>query len=984
MLKLKIQKIIASITLCSFVFTTILFPLNEIFAAGPYIPEGTDLSEYTKSTTTGEDNTGGGQDLNSSWFKDSGGNRTNPYSLNITSISEVLPAVIGCTGIVNKVEKSLNSFLNPSEKSAPDKTYGDETPITPKDLEIELKKGNQYGQGGGWGDSPDEDSTFPATPEINAVPIDSKIIAANTKEAADKAAAIEQKEKEAKLRQECIDGIAYSLAKAQLAKMTQTTVNWINSGFNGDPLYIRDRESYFQSIADGQLLNLVGPLASIENRYIYPFGRSVARSIINSQKSTYESRAQSTLDRSLRDGATTEDFANDFSKGGWDGWFSLTQNDQNNPLGFGIMTSQELADRTAEKTNTAIAELAEGKGFLSQKRCAEYEKDSTYKASDAGEVSGYAGNRTVDRDKTRRCIRYEVVTPGSIIAEQTATALTSNIRQLELADSLNESLNAVFSALVNQMIDQGLSSLSSFSSEALNKAKRDSGTNNEGEGSNRIYDSSGNDITGQLGTTDANGNVLSVNKGRGWYSTGTTFDITKDLGDIVKVRRVNGKAEKYIYKKGVITLQKDYTEAVKLSMVTLPKITPALGELDYCIPGPNPSWEGPVKDQINNVIEYLNNLYWNPVTGTVESPEDKDDSKFKQVAKLGVKVFLFTNPGIYLLANMFNVEGQVKSIWQSTVNLFGGKTKAQKEAEAAAKSEEERIQALKDAEAAFYDGRTKSIQKIKDDFFEYKKHIDELYGEGSVMRNADPNNPFYLPMAEAGLQATKYITTYDTNSKQAIRDYKDLINQSNANIYKLNVIKKEVDAIVAAARKRRAAEINKNGIPMIDPSCYDMNGVEQAGLAPIVGGTMGNTGGGGGVTQGPDPVGGKTTSDTSSSKPVGATPADGTVSAGTDVIPNFDLTIKENKLSCEATITATNKSTGTTTDIAWGVKIGSNPAVYSKKTFNYVNTFSTKNQSGVANITLTVKNKNGVASSLSKTVSIPKRSFNSIGLPCLQ
>ncbi len=957
----KIQKIIASITLFSFVFSTILLPVNEVRAAGPYVPEGTDLSEYTNSNTSG--GAGGNNtqntDLNSTWYQDNGGNRTDPYSLNVTSISEVLPAIIGCTGIVNKVQNSLTSFLSPST----------ETPIfTPR--YIRDADGNITDTDNAYTDPKTGITTITpmegaGLPSSDSVPTADKS-AQKTLDAIDvKEAAIKKEAEQARLRQECIDGIAYSLAKAQLAKMTQVTVNWINSGYSGDPLYIRDRESYFQSIADGQLLDLVGPLASIKNRYIYPFGQSVAKSLIGARKAPFETRAQSTLQGSLKDGATTEDFANDFSKGGWDGWFSLTQNDQNNPLGFGIMTSQELADRTAEKTESAAAELAEGKGFLSQKRCAEYEKKSTYQASDVGDVSGYAGNRTATQDNTPKCLRWETVTPGTIIAEQAATSLTSGIRQLELADSLNESLSAVFQALINQMVNQGLESLSSFSTK--NTPQNSFG----GPGSNKIYDSNGVDITGLGNSTGPNGTMLSVNKGRGWYNVNGTFDITKDLGDIRKV--ANGKS--YVYKKGVISIQKDYIESIKLSMVTLPKIVPALGELDYCIPGPNPGWEGRVKTEINNVIEYLRGLYWNPVTGTVEGPEETEDSKLKQIAKLGLKVYIFTNPVAGMALNFGKgLVNTGKGIYGNVVHIFGGKTQAEKDAEAAAKSEEEAKQALIKAEKDFYEGRTKSIQKLKDDFFEYKKNVDELYGEGSLMRNADPNNPFYLPMAEAGLQATKYITTYDTNAKQAMRDYKDLINQSNANIYKLNVIKKEVDAIVLAARKRRA--LDPKGVPMIDPSCYDLNGT----AVPNTNGVGGKVPQAGGTAQGPGSTTKKEPTPATGAVPEG----NGATAVGPDVVPTFTLAVKEAKEFCEATITGTNKTTGTVTDTTWGVKIGGNPTVYSKKTFNLSNTFSTLSQSGSATVTLTVRGGDGIAKSVSKIVTIPKRTVTSLGTTCPQ
>ena len=42
-----------------------------------------------------------------------------------------------------------------------------------------------------------------------------------------------------KQKENCLDAIAYAAAKALLKKFTQATIVWINSGFKGEPLYIK-------------------------------------------------------------------------------------------------------------------------------------------------------------------------------------------------------------------------------------------------------------------------------------------------------------------------------------------------------------------------------------------------------------------------------------------------------------------------------------------------------------------------------------------------------------------------------------------------------------------------------------------------------------------------------------------------------------------------------------------------------------------------
>ncbi len=335
--KSKIQKTIESFFAVILIISFLILPFHQTFALDAkytpkqtiedlkkkYIPKAKKVgAEITKNIKQeAKDKAKGAESYLSELAS---------YELNINNITEAIPAVIGCTGIVNKVEKRLTSMLSPSSKSPSNYVYGTGAS---KPTEVDGQVPGQEFFGDGYQNVP--------TTEASAGKI-----ATNTKSADEKLA-------QDKLREECINGIAFSLAKIHLNKITDITVNWINSGFEGDPLYVRDRESYFKSLAEGNLTSLVGPIADVNNKLIYPFGRDVARTIINAQKSTYESRARSTLQNSLREGATVEDFANDFGAGGWDGWFSMTQNDQNNPLGFSIMTSQELSDKITRDQENA-------------------------------------------------------------------------------------------------------------------------------------------------------------------------------------------------------------------------------------------------------------------------------------------------------------------------------------------------------------------------------------------------------------------------------------------------------------------------------------------------------------------------------------------------------------------------------------------------------------------------------------------------------
>ncbi len=980
------KTIVSVLTLTMFVFSTIFTPLAYALTTG------TDEATTNKAVyTTG-----------------------NPaYTFNMQNISNVLPAIVGCTGIVNKVKKFM---LNTFDGGAG--VLEDSIPV------FKAGTGNYkagYDDGNG---SADPDG-FTGGYAIEAVPINSTQANKDTSKIDTSTEKSAKEAEQKKLKDECLNGVAYALAKAQLASITNKTVNWINSGFNGDPLFIRDRESYFKSLGDQTLQSLLGPLSSVTNATIYPFGADFARTAILSAKTSFLDRSKSTLTNSLKPGATTDSFATDFSQGGWDGWFSLTQNPQNNPLGFGILASQELADKTNAKKQGAKEELDQGDGFLSQKRCVEYAKvdngtDLTttssknysvvsndpntrltgfyintnsvslaikYNAGETGtmaasitDASGNSkgaqtlgktkkgennlgttfnslsasssykikfayqpdagsekeiiiinitttdkttGNQTPDRSTntsttstaTPECVRWETVTPGTVIADQLKVNLGSSVRQLELADSLNESLSAVFEALVNQLINQGLSSLSKINSANTNGLG--------GAGSNKVYDTGGNNVSGKLLSEDGAGVGLSINKGTGWYNVNNTFDITKDLGDTYKME----KGKKVVIKKGIISIQSDYITAVKSSMKELDPIIPALGELDYCIPGPNPKWKSLAVPNVNNTMEILRNIESGKVTPSQLTGYGKA-LPFLRKFSPGFKI----SENIYRITSSRRLESEAKQLDQSILDSIF----------------------VSELLMKF------NIKLVGDQYISYRNKMDELYGPNSPMRDA--TSEWYLPMAEAGLNLTKNLIAYDQSMGEVISDYTSQINQTNANIYKLNQIKKKVDAIVLAAKKRQLADI-RSGKIKLSPEC--------ANLAPQDTNVVN-----GGIYTGNNTGTGTNTG-----------PSGGTTVKFKSPVPNFTVTTKEDLSNCTFTLQTKNTSTDTVGpyrwDISWGAPASTGGATPEYSMAKDLNMGLVSNvHYGDMSIKLTISDIFGQDVSITKKISTQKRTKTLSGEAC--
>src|SRR3989339_56734 len=165
--------------------------------------------------------------------------------------------------------------------------------------------------------------------------------------------------------------ILMRVAKAFLAKMTQATINWINSDFHGSPLFLENPESFFRDIAKSEIRNLVDMIGY--DTFRFPFGKQTALNVITSYKRQLADNAQYTLSKVINDPDLLVRYRNDFNYGGWNGFLINTQYPQNNYLGFQMIIQQNLASRL-EGTLVAPAQkiqnlLQQGMGFLSPQTC---------------------------------------------------------------------------------------------------------------------------------------------------------------------------------------------------------------------------------------------------------------------------------------------------------------------------------------------------------------------------------------------------------------------------------------------------------------------------------------------------------------------------------------------------------------------------------------------------------------------------------------
>lgn len=837
----------------------------------------------------------------------------NPYKFNTKDVlnSQLIMQVVGCTGVVDKVSTALTNFVGDvvtgqfNIKLVTDKvcTVGKKVAVTAT-------------------------SSVPAgnTQEVPKLIDCKEIQQSEDQKLASEAEKQTQIAKATQRREECLNGIAVTLARNQLTAMTRDTLNWVNSGFNGDPLYVQDITSFTNSLEKNVIET--GIRAITASNKAYPYGADFSRSVISGYNSGSSLRtgsrnfldsltsdlgnfitdprsyySESTLDRA---NGANDAFANDFSTGGWDGWLALTQRDQNNPLGFTMKASQYLADQQLNQTQNAKEEIQTNDGFLSQKKCVLWElwDDNNEPIYDNKENIKTSTTKQHDNDY---CVQYTTITPGGLIKDKVSNYLTSPDRQLELVQTINDSLNTLFSSLISKLQGEGLSSLGSDnnynSTDVLG-----------GYGSNSIF---GNDSIsgGDLGLGEGSSNSILNSSG---YSNGS-FDLTRDLGNTfihTNIKKagsatwnaknntlVNGSAvlkgrslsmgvaptdgsgnplgsniyypvstaggtkivendpnnwevgdrafwdgENWqnwkcyksttfpksgacdnqtnpIKKKGILQIQKDYVVAARELLMKLPSVMPKIGELDYCIPGPNPNWRTNASDVEALFTDLASTTHWGGITssGSLKCADGSDPKNGKcgtflkkyPPAPSVVSSFVVNGPGTPEYDSYFSVfQDTAHSLWNAilTSNIWSyfNPTKTSpgpwfKDWSEITDPDEITLSALNIASSS-----------IKTFYKQYGDYIDSVYGSRGLMQTPYLEtensselipNPAYLPMASEGLNITKDIVSYNDTITSEIDAYRQSVIDANSNIGKLTEIKNQVSAIIKAAKDRRDAAL---------------------------------------------------------------------------------------------------------------------------------------------------------------------------------
>jgi len=434
-------------------------------------------------------------------------------------------------------------------------------------------------------------------------------------------------------------------AKRALQQMTKDTVNWINGGFHGSPLFVENPKSFFNDIAKSEIKSLIDTFGY--DSFMLPFGRQFALNTINAYKSQLEINSAYSLSLVTRDADYQRRFRANFNVGGWDGLLMHTQYPQNNAIGFQMLATEKLAreleDIVQNKAQETKKSLNESGGFLSPKRClSNTNYDNDIKESnrprfkftppgglvapdlnDFSDASEYQDKydeyeRQYRAAKSAAQFQYDeknvcpgglqTITPGAVVGSSIMNALTSGQRLTELQAAVGGSISAIFDAVLNKILGDGLTKLASKINPPPPKDNWDYFGNTLGSPSINLND--------PFGGPDQE---IILKKFKEEVSGKTMIEVTDSTGAITNqfitgniigtpLRTADGETNvvKREYIPGAIKRTQEELLLIDNSNSNSPGIVQGMTqiwqktrELDFCLPGPDYKWEDRLVEEMN-------------------------------------------------------------------------------------------------------------------------------------------------------------------------------------------------------------------------------------------------------------------------------------------------------------------------------------------------------------------------------------------------
>lgn len=246
------------------------------------------------------------------------------------------------------------------------------------------------------------------------------------------------------------DSIAYCVVNAMIEYVANSTIAWIQGGFEGNPSFVNNPEQFFKDLANVEASAFLQELAygTLGLNICEPFRAqivlTIARNHVGNQQGYggqggYSQGGFGGGGNIGYGGCTLDDIkgnlegflGGNFESGGWDSWFQISQIDSNNPYSTYFNLQAQLDGAVNKKKTLAQQELNWGQGFLSFRKCDE----------------------KTPKEKQSDC---PITSPGIVIQSQLEKTLGLAKDRLVLAEKFDQVITAVVNELINTALDKVL------------------------------------------------------------------------------------------------------------------------------------------------------------------------------------------------------------------------------------------------------------------------------------------------------------------------------------------------------------------------------------------------------------------------------------------------------------------------------------------------------------------------------------------------
>lgn len=244
------------------------------------------------------------------------------------------------------------------------------------------------------------------------------------------------------------DAVAYCIVNAMISYIADSTIRWINTGFEGNPAFLNNPEMFFKQLADEETASFVQNLAyGVTGTNVCDvFRANMVQSILSqysNQGYGYGGYGYDTggYNRGISNGFLGCSFdqnpnqlnsfirGNFIQGGGWDSWYQISQTNQNNPYATYFRTNDQLRNQLVTVEANQNRELGWNNGWLNYKQCKNPKDKST-------------------------CV---TVTPGSVIENQLESTLNISKQRLALAEKFDQVVTVLVNKLISTALNQAIS-----------------------------------------------------------------------------------------------------------------------------------------------------------------------------------------------------------------------------------------------------------------------------------------------------------------------------------------------------------------------------------------------------------------------------------------------------------------------------------------------------------------------------------------------